>query len=323
MSLTETNKEILLLRSNLSPGDIVTLTAAIRDLHIAYPGQYITGADTTCYAIWEHNPYITRLSEEQLDQAKVITCEYPLINTSNQRPYHFLHGYANYVAEQLGKPIPLTAFKGDIHLTTQEKNWLSQVNELGEHRPFWIINAGGKFDFTIKWWMHERYQEVVDHFKDKINFVQVGELTHNHKPLNNVINLVGKTRLRQLIRLVYHAQGIVCPVTGLMHMSAAIECKNGAPLRPCVVIAGGREPAHWEEYPGHQFIHTIGALPCCAQGGCWKARTVPIGDGDEKDKNLCVNLTDHSLPKCMNMITSEEVIRRIELYFSGGVINYL
>src|SRR5262249_23575409 len=92
----------------------------------------------------------------------------------------------------------------------------------------------------------------------------------------------------------------------------------------CVVVAGGREPPHWEAYPHHQFIHTVGALSCCDDGGCWKARTLPLGDGDEKDlpKNLCVDVIG-CLPHCMDMITPEEVICRIELYFDGGAISYL
>jgi len=30
-----------------------------------------------------------------------------------------------------------------------------------------------------------------------------------------------------------------------------------------------------------------------------------------------------NLPRCMDMITAEEVIRRIEWYFDGGAIEYL
>lgn len=29
------------------------------------------------------------------------------------------------------------------------------------------------------------------------------------------------------------------------------------------------------------------------------------------------------LPRCMDMITADEVIRRIEMYFSGGALSYL
>ena len=94
--------------------------------------------------------------------------------------------------------------------------------------------------------------------------------------------------------------------------------------RPCVVIAGGREPPHFTAYPHHQFIHTVGALRCCDNGGCWKARTVPIGDGDRKDNpdQLCVDVVG-DLPRCMDMIGAEEVIRRVGLYFDGGAISYL
>jgi hypothetical protein len=84
-----------------------------------------------------------------------------------------------------------------------------------------------------------------------------------------------------------------------------------------VVVAGGREPPNWEAYPPHQFIHTIGRLPCCAKGGCWRSRSVPLGDGDEKDepKHLCVDVVNN-LPRCMHLITPDEVIRAIDWYFS-------
>jgi hypothetical protein len=87
------------------------------------------------------------------------------------------------------------------------------------------------------------------------------------------------------------------------------------------VIAGGREPPHFTAYPHHQFIHTVGALSCCDDGGCWKSRTRALGDGDSKDRpeELCVDPVG-DLPRCMDMITSAEVIRRIELYFRGGAL---
>lgn len=189
------------------------------------------------------------------------------------------------------------------------------------------IVAGGKYDFTAKWWNPACYQQVVDHFRGKIAFVQCGEAGHWHPPLNNVINLVGKTTLRQFIRLMHHAAGVVCPVTFAMHLAAAVEPSRGArKKRPCVVIAGGREPTHWEAYPHHQYISTVGALECCLEGGCWKSRCQLVGDGDEKDRNnICeqpVQITPNlRIPRCHDMITAADVIRRIELYCEGGVKN--
>ena len=53
---------------------------------------------------------------------------------------------------------------------------MSQVQEITRVPvPFWIIVAGGKYDFTAKWWAHERWQAVVDHFAGRILFVQVGD----------------------------------------------------------------------------------------------------------------------------------------------------
>jgi hypothetical protein len=121
-------------------------------------------------------------------------------------------------------------------------------------------------------------------------------------------------------------------VSLLMHLAAAVPTAPGAPRnRPCVVVAGGREPPHFTAYPHHQFIHTVGALRCCDQGGCWRSRTVPLGDGDEKDRPeaLCVDVVRSTslragpLPRCMDMITAAEVVRRIELYFDGKLVQYL
>ncbi len=315
----------LLLRCALSLGDIVMLTAAVRDLHYWYPGMFSTDVQTAFPMLWENNPYVTPLKDGD-SEAELINCRYPLINRCNKAPYHCLHGFIEFLNDRLGLAIKPTVFKGDVHLSAQEKAWYSQVHEVtGEDVPFWLIAAGGKYDVTIKWWDSRRYQEVVDHFRGRIQFVQVGELGHHHPKLDGVIDLRGRTNLRQLIRLVYHSQGVLCSITGLMHLAAAVETKPEFPWRrPCVVIAGGREPAHWEAYPDHQFIHTNGALHCCADGGCWKDRVAPLRDGDPRDRpaSLCVDVVQ-GLPRCMDMIAPAEVIHRVERYFAAGVLKYL
>jgi ADP-heptose:LPS heptosyltransferase len=315
----------LILSNGFSPGDIVMLTAAVRDLHYWYPGRFLTDVRTACPQLWENNPHITPLSEED-PEVELIDSNYPLIDHSNERPYHCLHGFIDFLNQRLGLNIKPTVFRGDIHLSDLERSWYSQVHEVtGEDMPFWIIAAGGKYDLTIKWWQSERYQKVVDHFRGKVLFAQVGEFGHHHPKLEGVIDLRGQTDLRELVRLVYHSQGVLCSVTAPMHLAAAVEVKRDKSInRPCVVVAGGREPAHWEAYPDHQFIHINGALRCCTKGGCWKDRVVRLGDGDKRDRadHLCVDVVN-GLPRCMDMISPEEVIRRVELYFRGGTLNYL
>lgn len=312
------------LKSMLSPGDTLMLTAAVRDLHRTYPGRFETDVRTPSPELWENNPYLTPLDEAD-PEVQSFACHYPLIHRSNQAPYHFIHGYIEHLNEALKLNVKPTEFRGDIHLSDEEKKRPSLVEEmLGEPRPYWVMAAGGKYDYTIKWWHRRRWQQVVDHFQDQILFVQVGQKGHYHPRMRDALDLRGKTSLRDMIRLIYHADGVVCPVTFHMHLAAAVPLPpRRKRLRGCVVVAGGREPAHWEQYPGHQFLHTIGQFDCCATGGCWKARTVALGDGSPLDDpgQLCSDVTGEGLPKCMSSLTVPKVNEAIASFLTQPYLN--
>ncbi len=197
----------LLLKAALSPGDICTMTAAVESLHATYPGEYVTCVETSCDAIFQNNPHITVSPQSG---AKVIELHYDrLLQRCNSTPSSFLAGYCDDLAARLGIQLELTTNRPHLYLSGEEKSWMNQVEEHFTKRPtkFWLINAGTKPDFTLKQWPVEYYQEVVDHFRGTIQFVQIGAAEHEHPPLENVINLVGQTDTRQLIRLAYHAQG--------------------------------------------------------------------------------------------------------------------
>lgn len=143
------------------------LTAAVRDLHRCYPNQFLIDVRTSCPALWQNNPHLTRLDETDAS-VEQIKCEYPLIHRSNQEPVHFLQGFTEFLNERLGLRMRVTEFRGDIHISEQEKRWFSRVQEIkGANTPFWILASGGKWDYTIKWWSSERYQQVVDHYRGR------------------------------------------------------------------------------------------------------------------------------------------------------------
>ena len=233
----------------------------------------------------------------------------------------------------------------------RDNNWyFDKVDKIENHKDkikvYDILNSetssfvvNGLVVHNCKWWHPDRYQEVIDHFKGKITFVQVGEKKHWHTPLKNCINLVGKTDLRQLIRLTYHSVGVLGPVSFGMHAAAAVPVKNGRPKnRAAVIIAGAREPAQWEAYPHHRYLSNNGALMCADNGGCWKSRCAKIKDGDKKNvEKLCekpVKITvmadypkekidgDLTIPKCLHMIKTEHVTQAIESYYVGGALEY-
>jgi len=318
-------KIILKLSDDLSPGDVVLLTATVRDLYDAtYRDGWALDVRTPAPALWENNPYLTPL-EEAAPDVETVLVEAPLATKANWIPYHFIHGFRMDAETKLGLKIPAGAFHGDIHLSEAEITAPSPAAEAGWTGSYWLVAAGGKYDMTCKWWNPAFYQKVVNRLRGRIKFVQIGAVGDWHLPLEGVVNLVGQTDLRQLVRLVYHAEGVVCPVTFPMHLAAAVPPRDGH-YRPCVVIAGGREPAHWEAYPTHRFLHTTGALPCNVQGGCWRMRCQPVGDGHPSDapEGRCVApvqvAEDLVVPRCMRMIWPRDVVRAIRLYYRRGLV---
>jgi len=67
------------------------LTGAVRDLHLTFPGHFATDVRTSCGALWENIPYLTKLDDAD-PEVEIIDASYPLINESNQLPLHFIHG---------------------------------------------------------------------------------------------------------------------------------------------------------------------------------------------------------------------------------------
>jgi ADP-heptose:LPS heptosyltransferase len=300
----------LILRANLCPGDILTMTAAVESLHLTYPGEYQTDVRTPSPEIWQHNPRIIKVEDDD-PQAEKIDLHYPSINRSNQEHIPFLGGYTDDLARKIDRPLTLKVNRPCLYLSDDEKTWIDQVRHHftdGRKVPFWLVNAGIKSDYTAKAWPVEYYQEVVSRTLGRIQWVQVGAKEHDHPTLDGAISLVGKTDHRQLIRLVWHARGGLGPVTYLQHLCAAWE-------KPYICLLGGREPVTWTQYPLQHTLHTIGMFSCCQTSACWKSRIVPAGDSSSKDQSLCqwpvIGLA-RPVARCMAAIRPDEVIALLE-----------
>lgn len=316
------------IKCYLCPGDIVMLVYAIKSILRQHPHVKIN-VNTSCMELWQGVDLDLNISENSEDVC-VLEAHYETINKSNEYPYHFIHGFLDYLKEKMALKIDCEPWHGFLPLSKDEKIYSYVERITGKKHPYWILNAGYKLDYTAKQWDFSRYQDIVNAFPE-LFFIQIGHEDHIHPELKgkNLINLVGKTNLRQLISLVYHSFGVITGVSFPMLLSYAIEANPvfNRPVRACVVVAGGREPNHWQVPPNSQFLHTCGQLDCCAKGGCWKSRVVPLGDqspwgkSDNKDESLCVLPvalpTGQVIPKCMDMIGSNEVIMSIKKYMEN------
>jgi hypothetical protein len=307
----------LLLKCDMNPGDLVAMTAAIYSLHRTHPGKYTTAVKCQYPEIFDYNPDVVpaapRMSELRM--------YYPAIHKANERGIHFMQGWCEFLGLALGINIPLLTNRPRLYFGSHipkvvlpDDLWAVLGNLVqGNFRlpdylkgDYWIVCSGGKRDFTNKIWGHSSYQEVLGRLNGKVRFVQVGVASDQHQTLTTAVSMVGRTDLRYLFELVRRAKGVLCGVSLLMHVAAALE-------KPAIVIAGGREPVQWNAYPKQHYLHTVGALPCCAEGGCWKSRTVPLVDGSPLDSDLCERPIG-DVPECMTMIKPSEVAELILRY---------
>lgn len=280
--------------------------------------RFNTGGKPHFQQIFYGNPYLDYFPgnpDIYLNVGTQLAC-----NRTNSTGCHITEAFRMAIMAKTGFDFPMGERLPDLHLTEDEK----RLPPIIEGR-YWVIASGKRPPFTSKFWPPERWQYVISQFPE-ITFVQIGfedgkKRSEHYQPKiygDNMIDMIGQTQdarsgIRDLFRLVYHADGCLSLASSLMHIAAGFR-------KPCVVIGGAREPARFEMYPFHRYIHYQGAMKCVGKdpGGyerdhqgihsCWKQST-----------NACPNL-DQGYPTCMLMIDPEQVIDGMRSYYVGGAL---
>ena len=333
------NKYRLIIRHRWALGDTVLLTALIRDIHRAHPGKYETMVETNFSNVWWNNPYLAKFEVNSLPSPQRIEVgwgdaikwnSYAKLG-EKKAMRHILAWYHYDFSRKTGIDVPVTDPRPDLHMSADEIKPRIQGR-------YWVVLTGGKLDLTNKHWHAHRIQQAVDRLRSYgLNFVQCGAThsLHVHPVLDGALNLIGKTdNVRDFWNVILHSEGVICPVTGAMHIAAALN-------KPCVVVAGGREEPWFEAYTDafeafgpeaasvqmpHKFLHTIGLLPCCDVQGCWKKRVVPLDQNDltRKAYTLCRDPVrpkhTHAVPKCMDLIEVDHVVEAVMDYYDEKLL---
>ena len=300
-------------------GDMLMFTCGIRDFKKAYPNVKVNVL-STCGHMWDHNPNVDRSLQPTYKDGVTLETAKPidllegrtnvlkigpskLTNSSNRLDWHFANAFRVSIEDNLGITIPQGESRPDIYITQEEYD-APRITE----RPYWIIVTGGEKGWGCKMYPDVRWQEVIDQNPD-ILFYQIGSKGDNHLRLKgpNVVDYVGKTEdretgIRDLFKLFLNAEGSIGLVSFHMHLSGALK-------KPCVVVAGAREPVSFTRYAGHQYIANDGCLPC-ATTACWHC-----------DIKACTNpvvINGETIPKCVDMISSSDVTSYLRRYYIGG-----
>ena len=301
-------------------GDNVCLTALVRDLSLTYPDANVV-VRSDLPDVWAHNPYVKQIDVDAVPGVEKVTLDYMAVQKRARRgdipPCHLVRAFHLDFEAKTGLEVPLLYPRPNLHLSHQE------VVGRPMSEPYWVVLAGGKLDFTVKHWVHSRFREIVDRFPDRtVKFVQLGGKSddtcqHRHPEVPGMVQMVGKTSIRDLFRWIWHSEGVLCGVTGAMHVAAAFD-------KPCVVLAGGREDRWWGAYTNdhagfgalasgtvvtpHRFLDTLGSLPCCESGGCWTRYVAKPSPADQLCVWPSVQPDLQVVARCQEILTVDNVL---------------
>lgn len=292
----------LVLWQRQCPGDAVACLAALESLHLQHPGKYATDLHCCVSEIFDNHPNVTRMRRHE---GRVVEMHCPAIQKSHVQR-HFMSTFVEYLGSQLGIPLELQVNHPTLYLSPEEK-------ALPKRPSTWVINAGWKKDCEAKFWGWHRYQQVVEMMPD-MTFVQVGEASpgHFHQRLvgANVEDRVGQTTARQLMALVSQVDGVLCGVTFVQHVAAALG-------KPCVCI-NLREPPWFTSYPRQTMLSSMGKLACCQERACWASAVRRDGHGNRCKLPVVVN--GDCTGACATLIEPQQVVDAVRSYYVYGML---
>lgn len=167
--------------------------------------------------------------------------------------------------------------KPHVHLTDREKQKGNLVSRQVVIQTGGLSGAGRMMN---KEWPQGGFQEVVDRLRGKMNFVQLG---NSYEPsLNGVMDLRGKTSLRESAAILSQSMAFIGLAGFQMHLARAVDCR-------AVIVFGGRENPAVSGYECNENL--LGKTLCSP---CWQ-------------RNRC----DYDR-ECMRMIEPEHVVTAVQ-----------
>ncbi len=146
-------------------------------------------------------------------------------------------------------------------------------------RPVIVVNRRAAGWTPNKNWPDAHWETLIDRLLSWCTIIEVGTGNFARQPRCHVgyLDLIGRTTLPQLVATIASSDLHVGPVTGTVHIAAAVGT-------PSVVIYGGYEHPDCSAYPGN--INLYSPVECAP---CWLQEPCPYGK------------------KCLQMITPTEV----------------
>lgn len=134
--------------------------------------------------------------------------------------------------------------------------------------------AGARLHMKTKDWFFERFKEVTLILQKDFTIIQIG--SEKDELLPGVIDMRGKTTIREAAALLFNSKFFIGQVGFLMHLARSVNCKS-------VIIYGGRERPDQSGYDVN--INLYSAVNCAP---CWYWNTC----SNEKQCMQLINVRD-------------------------------
>lgn len=211
-------------------GDHVICTGAVHNICCEY--QDVLFARTDMHpCVWDNNPHVVEpLPDDRVIQLPQV--EYgPYTDEQVAKHGTVVEGFTKTLSRYLGLPLSRVAVNHPVlYLSDQE------IEQSRKWAGKWVLNANCQTCSMSKGYPH--WQAVVDRLTSHgIQFVQIGgnEARDVSPTIRGVEDMRGKTTFRELIVMVYGADGVLSPPSGVSNIAGAFSRKQ-------VIVNASREP---------------------------------------------------------------------------------
>jgi len=283
---------------NYPPGDCWCLTRIVRDFAEQFPEDVLAPV-VPCPEIFSGNPFYRVPDRDAVE----LNFTFPGAVGKNRdggnadKIDSMVKAMFEFVRRETGRPLEMRCSAPEFYPSPDEKRY----SPVPTGRPVCVLNAGWKSDTPAKFWGRVNFESVVHVLSDRILFVQVGAARSGidfHRPVPGALDLLGRTTLRELAQLVYHADFVLTGISQLHHL-AGIACYKP---RHCVTIAGGREPENWANCHARPGVTWHWMAGKAVSGHCFTP------DASWHDSPGC-RRHDCADPVCMKSIRPGEIIQ--------------
>ena len=234
-------------------GDTLLSTALIRDLKKQFQDIEI-GFQSNYQAVFDGNPNISEFDNPDVS----VKLEYTPFSQRTADGGNLFEGWRKHFEIMARIKVNYGPEEIDLYYKEYEKERLFDQDYI-------VINAGNQSCSEIK--SYPFWQEIVNKLKRDFTIIQIGgsEKRDRHIPIDGAVNLIGKTTIRDLMRLVRDAKAVISPPSAVSVLATQKDFHGVN-----AIINGTREPDLLTGYKNSIHFGNV----CCKnynkKSGCMK-----------------------------------------------------